>query len=323
MALSQAEYRTRLLRLIRRLEPTTSRAVLAAFDCLLRQANRRELEVAIEGQSAERVAIALRLDERLAGCLDTAGRPRTPVNDARSKMAWLALALAVAYMLGRLGIKPKRGLGLGERMVLEWLRARAPQLARDLSADARRAIAATLADSFAAGDPLGVTAAKIAARLSLSERGARAVGRYEAELRAAGVPERRVRSLAAEYARRLRQARARLIAQDELGRAMRTVERLLHEDLALRGLLRRDEWEREWTSVLSSHTCAFCFSAHGLRAPIGGIFPNGYAEAYGHMACMCSETLVLKAEPAPSQPPFVEPERGKPLRPMTPAEAAR
>jgi len=310
---TEAEYRTRILRLVRAAAPRLERVLQSLYGAILRQAPASEIVAILERHGADsRLIVKLLRLERVPQLLSPQGRTRIAV--AREVME-----LASRHLRAETGTRiPK---DLASSAVRRLTAARLEVLAGEVVDHASRAVKVAV-DQLELLGPRE-TAVQVRVSVAQSERYAQAVARYRVELLEADVPAARARKLAAEYAENLKRRRLGVMARDHAMSSARDTEAATWRDAAARGHLDPDEWEREWVAILhDGRVCRICYKAHGTRAPIGGAFPNGSLVAEGHpVGCRCQERLVEKGSKRPKRPAWVEPRYGS-LRPVTPAEAA-
>jgi hypothetical protein len=318
---SEAAYRSRFLAQLRRLEGDARSAWLAAFDKLRRAPSASALLAAVEAEDAAALDKLFKLSQ-LGEVLTNpkaAGRPMAFAD--LSRRAVFSTAEQVADRL-KAQLKAPVEASFMQKRGEKWLKQHGAEFVRGVTAEAKGAIRAILAESATIGPARTVNLLR--QNIDLTEGWARAVARYQSELLEAGATPESAARYAKEYAERLRTRRAQNIASTEMHRAAREAESGMIEESVANGLIDPEVYEEEWVAIVGDgKVCKICYGAHGSRKPIGGTYPNGKTRAEGHATgCRCASKLVRKDEPAPSVPAFVAPARGGSLRPITPAEAA-
>jgi hypothetical protein len=199
---------------------------------------------------------------------------------------------AAAKQLGMQGIKLNFDQTNPEAVT--WITQHAGELVtQNVLPLSRQAIRAIIQKSFEAGIPPASAARMIRKEIGLLPRHVDAVLKYrnrllkEYELEEA---ERR----AQKYAQKLLNWRAKNIARTETIRALNVGQQQLWQQAIDKGLMRENEWEREW---FASDACAICTDLDGTRAPLNAPFEGGYfMPPDPHPSCRCAVGLVRKAD---------------------------
>ncbi len=238
----------------------------------------------------ERTIAALKLEElaRMA----TAIEPILQRTWERG-LAVAAAAPPVAGVEAELLVQLATNEGLNAARI-DWARARAAELVRDVSTETRWAIRRIVEQSVHAGTAPRETAKLLESVVGLTERQAQAVARYRANLLAEDVKPATVDRLVSRYGTRLLKFRSQLIARTETIRAANEGRRAQWQRNVAEGTILPERWEREWVAIVPSdgRTCPYCEGQDGQRAPIDGTYPNGDDGPPGHPACRCTESLV-------------------------------
>jgi len=215
------------------------------------------------------------------------GALQNPVHDLMTESGKLA-----TEDLNKLGFKLLFDI-INPRAVA-WARDRVGNLIREVSEGTRQAIRQLIAAALERGGHPYDTARRIRQYIGLTERQMRALDNYWERLSIEGLPARRVDEMVDAYARRLLRDRAKLIARTETIQAAAEGARESWRQAVDAGLLREDEWEREWITTEDDRTCEVCLAMDGKRAPINGAYENGSGGPTLHPACRCTEGLRRK-----------------------------
>jgi hypothetical protein len=268
--------------------PALARIVLAYLTVL--GGNMAQARRMLQWFDVERTIAALKLEElaRMA----TAIEPILQRTWERG-LAVAAAAPPVAGVEADLLVRLATNEGLNAARI-DWARARAGALVRDVSTETRWAIRRIVEQAVARGTAPRETATLLEAIVGLTERQAQAVARYRATLVAEGVRPLTVDRLTARYGARLLRFRSQNIALTETIRAANEGRRAQWQRNVAEGTILPERWEREWVAIVPSdgRTCPYCVGQDGQRAPIDGTYPNGDTGPPGHTRCRCTESLV-------------------------------
>lgn len=168
--------------------------------------------------------------------------------------------------------------------------ASAGDLVTGITSDQKRALRRLTARAIQQGWSEEELADRIKAAIGLDERGVNAVENFRAGLVAGGTPKGIARQRANDYAKRLRAARAALIARTELARLTAEAKRLMWAEWKRDG--RIDQYAvRVWHTHKDERMCPVCKPMNGQRAAIGKPYAKGMAGPPVHPNCRCHETL--------------------------------
>ena len=171
------------------------------------------------------------------------------------------------------------------------LRRRSANLVTGIDNEVRNTLRRALADGTIEGLQPEELAARIRGIVGLSTRDAQAVDNLRAGMRAQGVPAGTANRRAKEYADRLLDARALIIARTEITDAIETGRQELWEQAVEAGLLARKHIWRIWVTHEDDRVCPICRPLHGSRARLGGTFSKGGQSSLrppAHPNCRCS-----------------------------------
>ncbi len=149
-----------------------------------------------------------------------------------------------------------------------------------------------IAQGFAAAHTPTAMARAIAAVVGLDDRRAKALARFEAEVRAAGEKsEAKILRLVDADRRRKLKSRGIGIARTESTRTASKAQDMIWRQAIEQGQMAEGEYEQEW--VPSPLACPICEGLRGARAPIGGRFPEpgGEGPPGPHPLCRCHRRL--------------------------------
>ncbi len=185
-----------------------------------------------------------------------------------------------------------------EPTVLEVIRKQDLSRIQGITAETQNAIRDVLANGLAKGTHPTTLAREIRDHIGLTRKGVVNVAKYRAELEGQGRKADQVERMVAKRIKVLINRRARTIAATEVARAQTEGARVQWRRSVTDGILKDDEWEREWVTSHLEGVCPVCVPFDGERATIFGVYisrkgriSNGPTE---HPLCMCAERLVPK-----------------------------
>lgn len=182
-----------------------------------------------------------------------------------------------------------------------WAETWAAATLRDLAEETRRAIRDQIVWALREGIA-PVTLAHRLVELGLVQLGGRqaiALQKLHAKLTAAGWSLERADDHVRKRTLALARRRAKLLARDEIGRALAFGQRAAWQAAVQQGLLQSADVEREWLITPDERLCPRCRPQAGLRAKLIGEYqlkgPDSGRAIPGpplHRLCRCSERLV-------------------------------
>lgn len=305
--IADPEFRTHLLRVADRLEPSARRVFLEAARDARTKADLDAIAAAIERGDDDNLAALL-------GALALALALRVGY-DRIYRQAIEAVAPQSSQMLEQdtgAVVEPEAIAAAAAA----WAAGEAGTLAAGVESATEAAIQAVVREGREAGRSVSQIVALLVTTFGLTEQQAQAVTGFYAELLDDGRSATQAGRLAGRYADKLLDHRAGTLSRDQTVRAVNAGQSLLWREAVRGGQLSPEEWLREWVAILGDgRVCAICYGAHGSRAPIGGYYPNGYSEPHAHPRCRCGERLVAVGSKPAAKPPFIEPADGGTLRP--------
>lgn len=303
--MSEAEYRTLLLRIAARF----AGAVTQAYVAFIAQLERRA--AGIDTTNLE--AVLGLLDAR------SASRKLDPLYQALQGTADAASRIVARFVGQRLRINVPAAVSRARTVA--WVRREGGKQIKALTESVRETVREILENGIEQGLGRAQIASRIRREIGLTPAWSKAVETYRAERLVAGDTERQAQVLANKYARALKKRRGLNIGRTETMRASREAEASMTEELVENGTLDPLEYEGEWVGILrDGRICEICYGLHGSRRKLpDGVYPNGSDRAEGHDTnCRCQEAIVAVGAPATERPPFVEPADGGSLRPAVP-----
>jgi DNA topoisomerase-1 len=150
-------------------------------------------------------------------------------------------------------------------------------------------------------DSVKSAARKIAAVVGLSQRDTNAVDNYKATLAQKGLRLGDISRLSKAYSKKLRQARANVIARTEIQTAISAARQAVWKHEVSKGNIPKDA-QRKWVTHKDERLCPVCRPMHGRKVPVvGGIYKSARGPQKSvswppmHPNCRCLEVLVTSS----------------------------
>lgn len=306
-----------LLHQVERLSPALARLIEHQLGKLAARVSLEEIEDALRRGDVEALIRAARLDDlRLA---IEAGLVRQGVKLLEVVGAWAAGEAAVVA-----------GQAVSWEVVKDQVLAAAKRAAAErvvaITADMRAHLRTLITDAIEDDALRRKVAKQIRQVIPLDPRRAAALEklrvRTDALVGSGQLTRKEAGQLVGQYHRALKHDRAWSIARTELHEALEGGRLATWEVAQARGLLPKSAQKR-WIGILrDGKICRICHGAHGQTVALGADFALSTGKKVrhppGHPKCRCSQQLVAARDAQPVKPPFVEPKRGKGLRPKLP-----
>jgi len=197
-----------------------------------------------------------------------------------------------AKKLKKLGIEMK--FDLLNPKVIDYINDHTGELIKQITDEQRKIVQDIIRRAFEEGGHPRKTAKQIKEVIGLTERQANAVNKLRQSMLEQGISVSKVEEAVSRYADRLRKYRAETIARTETLTAANKGQRLAWEQAVDKGYLDPAKYEREWVVTPDDLLCEQCAEMQGMRAPIGGVYPNGVEGPPLHPRCRCTEILVRR-----------------------------
>ena len=197
-----------------------------------------------------------------------------------------------AKNLKKLGIEMK--FDLLNPKTIDFINAHTGELIKQITDEQRKIVRDIIRTAFEEGGHPRKVAKQIKEVIGLTERQANAVNRLRQSMLEQGISISKVEEAVSKYADRLRRYRAETIARTETLTATNKGQRLAWEQAVDQGYLDPAKYEREWVVTPDDLLCDQCAEMQGMRAPIGGVYPNGVEGPPLHPNCRCTEILVRR-----------------------------
>lgn len=185
-----------------------------------------------------------------------------------------AALFAESFKLAGRGVAVNVGLSLASTTVRTLLEENAGRQILAVTADSLTSIRATLSSAYLEGIGSRAGARLIRSSIGLLPRHSATVVRYAESLRTQGHPETVVTRLAEQYAQRLLNYRADVIARTESIYAAMAAQTVKWEEWAAAGVLESDRTWVEWMVTPDDRLCPYCAPMDGVRIRIGGRFES-------------------------------------------------
>lgn len=203
-----------------------------------------------------------------------------------------------------------------------WAREYAAQLVQGLTNETRRAMAQAIAELIRLQVPPAEGARMLRQMLGLTKPAARAVINFQNDLRQQGYESAYIQSKSEEYANRLLNHRARVIARTETLRAAQEGQRQSFQQAVEQGVLVKDRTRRQWVTATDERVCPICAPMDGVTTTLD----EPWATAIGpvqtptdtHPQCRCAVVLVFPdASGQFPDRPSRSTDTGQPIRPRS------
>ncbi len=209
---------------------------------------------------------------------------------------------------------------------IRWARGHAAKLVTGITSAQKSQLRKVINLHKKRGETDRQIAAIVKEHIGLDKRSSQALSGYQDRMAArvadGDITGARGAKLVQTYRRRLLAFRAESIGRTELINGVNQTQLNLWAEAAKRGILDDDELVKEWVGILrDGRICKHCYALHGQRRKIGEKFvapTDGQAmDSPGkHTRCRCQQRLIRKGEAKEEMPPFVEPKKGRGLKPL-------
>lgn len=178
-----------------------------------------------------------------------------------------------------------------------WARTYAGRLVQGLTRESQKAMADAIAEMIRLQIPPREGARLLRQMLGLHPRFARAVVNFRQDLAQQGYADTYIRQKADEYAKRLLNHRAEVVARTESLRAVQEGQRQSFQQAVEQGVLRPDRTRRQWVTANDERVCVICGPMDGATTPLDEPWqtPAGPLDipTDSHPQCRCSVVLVF------------------------------
>ena len=174
-----------------------------------------------------------------------------------------------------------------------WAETQAGRLIRQVTADQRAMVRATVATAFREGQTARQVAQRLADQVGLHSRQAAALERVRADLVDKGLTKARIDHLVTRQRDRMIRRRARSIARTEVMRASNMGQQLLWEAAVDAGAWQAEQVRRVFIVTPDDRLCPVCAPLDGVRVGLRESFVSPTNGASGivpplHPACRCA-----------------------------------
>lgn len=178
-----------------------------------------------------------------------------------------------------------------------WARTYAGQLVNGLTEETRKAMAHAIAEFIRLQIPPAEGARMLRQMLGLTPQYSRAVVNFQQGLRVRGYDAAYIQGKADEYATRLLNHRARVVARTETLRALQEGQRQSFTQAVEQGVLIRDRTRRQWVTAADERVCPVCAPMDGqlttLEEPWSTAVGPVQTPTDTHPQCRCAVVLVF------------------------------
>lgn len=191
--------------------------------------------------------------------------------------------------------------------VEQWVKKHGLELAKDLNKNTREALKKVIYEAYNSGIHPKRLIPIISNSIGLTQRQAIAVNNYWKRLVQEG--NKNADALAVTYEKRLIKFRAETIARTETIAALQNGKKLAWDEMAERGLFKKEEAKREWIVTPDDRLCDLCRPLDGELTEYDKPFSVGVMNSPLHPRCRCDVTLRFILEEVPDTEQYVEEQR--------------
>jgi len=171
---------------------------------------------------------------------------------------------------------------------IQWAKQYSADLVTRMTDESRAAINSIIVEGFGNGTQVKVMSRQIQEWIGLTERDAKALVKYEEELRSQGLSEEQILKKTAAYYDKKIKLRAQNISRTETIRASNMGQQILWEDAAKEGLIDSAKIKRIWIATDDDLTDDECLDLDGTQVGLYENFPGDIFTPPAHPSCRCA-----------------------------------